>query len=299
MTFLVQDLETIRPIVHRTSGRAHGVITRLASPLDVGELIKPFVFLDLLDTSGREFSGFGLHPHSGIATLTYIAEGSVSYEDTYGAYGLLAAGGVEWMRAGQGVWHGGGAGESGLTRGFQLWVALPPQLELGPSVSIYQDAEDVRVAGPARVLLGAYEGASSAIRAPSEINYLAVRLAPGERWQYQPPAGHDVLWIAVGTGVVRAPDPVSRGELAIFAPGQDAVDFVAEAETEFMLGSAVPHPYELVTGYYSVHTSAGALAMGEQRIREIREKLVRAGRQSAFSPLIASIMAPKARLSLA
>jgi redox-sensitive bicupin YhaK (pirin superfamily) len=299
MTFLVQDFETIRPMIHRTSGRAHGVTTRLASPLDVGELIKPFVLIDLLDTSGREFSGFGLHPHSGIATLTYIAEGSVSYEDTNGAYGLLAAGGVEWTRAGQGVWHGGGAGESGLTRGFQLWVALPPHLELGPPVSIYQDAEDARVAGPARVLLGAYEGASSAIRAPSEINYLAVRLAPGERWQYQPPAGHDVLWIAVGTGVVRAPDPVSRGELAIFAPGQDAVDFVAEAETEFMLGSAVPHPYELVTGYYSVHTSAGALAMGEQRIREIREKLVRAGRQSAFSPLIASIMAPKARLSLA
>jgi redox-sensitive bicupin YhaK (pirin superfamily) len=205
------------------------------------------------------------------------------------------------MRAGQGVWHGGGAGESGLTRGFQLWVALPPQLELGPSVSIYQDAEDVRVAGPARILLGAYEGASSAIQAPSGINYLALRLAPGERWQYQPPAGHDVLWIAVGKGVVRTPDPVRRGELAIFAPGQGAVDFVAEAEAEFMLGSAVPHPHELVTGYYSVHTSAGALAKGEQRIREIREKLVRAGRlsavRSAFSPLIASMMAPKVRLS--
>jgi hypothetical protein len=159
----------------------------------------------------------------------------------------------------------------------------------------------VRVAGPARVLLGAYEGASSAIRAPSEINYLALRLAPGERWQYQPPAGHDVLWIAVGKGVVRVPDPVRRGELAIFAPGQEAVDFVAEAEAEFMLGSAVPHPYELVTGYYSVHTDAGALAKGEQRIREIREKLVRVGRLSAvksvFSPLTASIMAPRVHLS--
>jgi hypothetical protein len=176
-----------------------------------------------------------------------------------------------------------------------------PHLELGSSVSIYQDAEDVRVAGPARILLGAYEGASSAIRAPSEINYLALRLAPGERWQYQPPAGHDVLWIAVGKGVVRTPDPVRRGELAIFAPSQEAVDFAAEAETEFMLGSAVRHPYGLVTGYYSVHTSAGALAKGEQRIREIREKLVRAGRlsavKSAFSPLIASIMAPKVHLS--
>ncbi len=45
-----------------------------------------------------------------------------------------------------------------------------------------------------------------------------------------------------------------------------------------MLGSAVPHPYELVTGNYSIHTSAEALAQGERRIREIREDLVRAGR---------------------
>jgi hypothetical protein len=81
-----------------------------------------------------------------------------------------------------------------------------------------------------------------------------------------------VLWIAVGKGVVRVPDPVRRGELAIFAPGQEAVDFVAEAEAEFMLGSAVPQPYELVTGYYSVHTDAGALAKGEQRIREIETR---------------------------
>ena len=69
-----------------------------------------------------------------------------------------------------------------------------------------------------------------------------------------------------------------RGALAIFAPGEEAVDFVAETETEFMLGSAVPHPHELVTGRYSVHTSQEALAKGEERIREIHAELVRAGR---------------------
>jgi redox-sensitive bicupin YhaK (pirin superfamily) len=88
---------------------------------DFGRLLKPFVFLDLFDTQGNPFSGFGLHPHSGIATLTYVAEGSISYEDTSEATGLLLAGGVEWMRAGGGVWHGGGTGEQGRTRGFQLW----------------------------------------------------------------------------------------------------------------------------------------------------------------------------------
>jgi redox-sensitive bicupin YhaK (pirin superfamily) len=157
-------------------------------------------------------------------------------------------------------------------------VALPPYLELGPSVSLYQSSEEVPVAGPARVLLGAYEGARSAIESPSEINYLAVRLAPGERWRYVPPAGHEVLWIAVGKGAANTPDRVRPGELAIFAPGEAAVEFVAEADTEFMLGSAVPHRHDLVLGYYSVHTSAEALASGERRIREIRADLVRQGR---------------------
>ena len=278
MDSLVQDVGALRPIIHRTSGRTHGPITRLASPGDLGKVLKPFVFVDLFDNGGREFRGFGLHPHSGIATLTYMAEGSTSYEDTNGARGLLKAGGVEWMRAGHGVWHGGGAGEPGPARGFQLWVALPPHLELGPSVSLYQGSEDVPVAGPARVLLGSHDGVSSAIESPAEINYLAVRLAAGERWRYTPPAGHEVLWIALGNGVVRTPDRVRRGELAVFAPGEAAVEFVAEADTEFMLGSAVPHPHDLVLGYYSVHTSAEALAKGERRIREIRAELARQGR---------------------
>ncbi len=278
MDSLAPHAATLRPIIHRTAGQTHGPITRLASPGDLGEVLKPFVFVDLFDNQGQEFRGFGLHPHSGIATLTYMAEGSTRYEDTNGARGLLAAGGVEWMQAGHGVWHGGGAGAPGRARGFQLWLALPPPLELGPSVSLYQGADDVPVAGPARVLLGSHGGVSSAIESPSEINYLAVRLAGGERWRYMPPIGHKVLWIAIGKGAVRTPDRVGRGELAIFVPGEGAVEFVAEADSEFMLGSAVPHPHDLVLGYYSVHTSAEALAQGERRIREIRAELAQQGR---------------------
>jgi redox-sensitive bicupin YhaK (pirin superfamily) len=278
MTALTQKAEEIRPIVHRTSGQAHGAFTRLASPSDLGERLKPFVFVDLFDTGGREFPGFGLHPHSGIATLTYIAEGSVSYEDTNGARGLLRAGGTEWMRAGHGVWHGGGAGEPGPARGFQLWVALPSHLELGPSVSVYQGANDLPIAGPARVLLGSYDGATSAIKTSSDINYMAVRLKAGQHWRHTPPSGHAVLWVAIGKGAVRTPKRIRHGELAIFAHCEDPVEFVANSDAEFMLGSAVPHPHDLVLGRYSVHTSGDALRKGEQRIREIQAELTREGR---------------------
>jgi redox-sensitive bicupin YhaK (pirin superfamily) len=267
-----------RQIVHRSRGRFHGSVTRLMSPEDLGQILKPFVFLDLVDNKGDALPIFGLHPHSGLATLTYLAEGSVSYEDTNGATGILRAGGVEWMRAGRGVWHSGGAGDPGRTRGFQLWIALPPDLELGESESLYQSASDLPQVGPARVLLGEYGGAKSAIAAPSPINYLAVALRAGERWHYQPPKRHLVLWLAMGKGRVGAPDILEHGEIVVFERGEAAVEFVAQDDAEFVIGSAVPHPHELVLGYYSVHTSPRALEIGESHIQHIRRRLIAEGR---------------------
>jgi redox-sensitive bicupin YhaK (pirin superfamily) len=244
------------------------------SPSDFGHLLKPFVFLDLFDLQGKPFTDSGLHPHSGIATLTYVAEGSVSYQDTNGAKGLLPACGLEWMRAGGGVWHGGGSGEPGRTRGFQLWIALPPELELGPSESVYLSPEDIPHDGPARVLIGSYGTATSAIKAPSPMNYLAVHLKAGERWSYQPPAGHTVLWTAVGTGTVAVPDKLQQGELVAFRSSSAAIEFKAESDAEFVLGSAVPHDYDLVLGSHSVHTSTEALREALARISAIQTRLI-------------------------
>jgi len=59
----------------------------------------------------------------------------------------------------------------------------------------------------------------------------------------------------------------------VFEEGDGAIDFVAEGETEFVLGSAAKHPHDLVTGYYSVHTSDAALAQGETEIERIGTQL--------------------------
>jgi redox-sensitive bicupin YhaK (pirin superfamily) len=266
-----------RAIARRTRGRTHGPVTRLMSPSDFGEILKPFVFLDLFDHEGPPFNG-PLHPHSGIATLTYVAEGAVSYIDPDNVRGTLPAGGVEWMQAGRGMWHGGGLDKAGRTRGFQLWIALPPKLELGPTISLYQAPDDVPEDGPARVLLGRYGSASSAIASPAPINYLVVRLKAGERWRYEPPASHTVLWVAIASGVLSAPETLRHGQLAAFEPSNEAVEFEALPDTEFVLGSAAPHEHDLVLGYYSVHTSTEALRNGEAHILSIAKRLAREGR---------------------
>jgi redox-sensitive bicupin YhaK (pirin superfamily) len=272
-----QTKDHSRAIANRTFGTPHGPVIRLMSPSDLGRRLKPFVFLDLFDADSSAFSGFGWHPHSGIATLTYLWEGDVRYEDTTGASGFLPAGGVEWFKAAGGAWHGGGGGKSGRARGFQLWLALPPDQELGPTESIYLEPDDIRSIGPASVLLGSYGGVSSPLKAPAPINYLAVRLKAGETWRYEPPAGHDVAWIALASGSLSLPEAVAAGEMVTFDKSGQAIDFRAETASEFVLGSAASHPHELVLGYYSVHTSPKALDIAERHIADIRLRLNQEG----------------------
>ena len=259
-----------RAIVTRTQGHRRGPITRLISPGDIGALLKPFVFLDLFEAERMDGPGFAPHPHSGIATLTTFLEGRMTYADTTGKRGALSTGAVEWMCAGRGVWHAGDPAPGAAMRGYQLWLALPPELELTPPNSLYLEPERIQSAGPARVLLGTYEGAVSPISYPVPLTYLHVRLAHGERWTYRPAPGHEIAWLAVNKGQLHTGGTTIERELVVFAEGDDSIALTAEGEVEFVIGSARRHPYPLVTGYYSVHTSEAALAEGERTIAELQ-----------------------------
>ena len=266
-----------RSVVRRTRGTQHGPITRLMSPGDLGQVLKPFVFLDHFDLK----SGAGsteLHPHSGIATVTYLFEGTIRYEDSNGATGVVHAGGVEWFKAAHGAWHAGGPGDSPRTRGFQLWLALPPDHELGPVENVYLSPDSVPKDGPARVLVGRHGLAASPLNPGSSLNYLALRLRGGETWRYQPAPDHTVGWLSVSAGRVRVPEPVDAGELAVLEAWTAALDVSADVDVEFVVGSAPPHPHELAVGRHSVHTSPAALDAAEQQLAAVKRQLQSKGR---------------------
>jgi redox-sensitive bicupin YhaK (pirin superfamily) len=262
-----------RRIVYRTRGHQQGPITRLMSPGDLGELVKPFVFLDYFEFASPSKTGMPVHPHSGIATHTTLLQGSVDYADSTGKSGTLASRSVEWMQAGGGVWHGGGPSGGEPLRGFQLWVALPPALELAPARSEYVDDATVPRDGNLRLLLGSYRDMISPIAYREPVTYLEVKLRDGERWTYEPPRSHDVAWLAVATGTVIADGTALRREMAVFEEGSAPIELVANGDVELVIASATKHPFPLVTGYYSVHTSEQALVRGEAGYAEVAKTM--------------------------
>jgi hypothetical protein len=72
--------------------------------------------------------------------------------------------------------------------------------------------------------------------------------------------------------------PLHRGELVAFRPSNAAIEFEAQSDAEFVLGSAIPHDYDLVLGSHSVHTSTEALREAESRISAIETRLIQQGR---------------------
>ena len=267
-----------RRIVLRTLGHVHGPVTRLVSPADIGELIKPFVFLDHFDFTPAGRPMFPMHPHSGIATLTVLLSGRMHYEDTTGASGELAAGSVEWFQAAGGAWHDASPVDTTRFHGYQVWVALPPGLENAPPQSQYLPPAEVPRSGPVRVVLGRHGDLASPVLAPEGVELLHVELAGGERWRYAPPPGHAVAWTHVNRGALLTAGARLQDELAVFGESTAAIEFEAEGDTDFIVASAVPHRHDLVLGHYSVHTGAAALRRGETEIARIGRTLRSSGR---------------------
>jgi redox-sensitive bicupin YhaK (pirin superfamily) len=260
-----------------------GPIVRLMSPDGLGEVLKPFVFLDLFDIPPQLVNQMPLHPHSGIATVTVVFSGGLVFNERTGQHGALTYGGVEWMRAGSGVWHGDelcGMVGSRNVRGFQLWVALPPELENSAPEAQYLRAESIPRVGPACVILGQLGSVQSPVQAPAGINYLLVTLNPKQTWTYWPPEGHRTAWIAVGSGQLKCDRTVRPGDIVIFEQRDGSIELesVGYQPAVFVVGTAVPHPHRLVMGSYSIHTNEKALMVAEHNLELLRPRAVRRSR---------------------
>jgi len=74
----------------------------------------------------------------------------------------------------------------------------------------------------------------------------------------------------------------------VFEEGNQPIDVVADGDVDFVIASAVKHPYPLVTGMYSVHTNQRNLMTGERGIRDVASSMsLIPWRPLAESPLLA------------
>ena len=107
-------------------------------PFRKKRMVGPFIFIDHMgpsDIGNGKFLDVDQHPHIGLSTLTYMLSGEIMHRDSIGTEQLITPGSVNWMSAGSGVTHTERTpthlrnGELMRMHGYQIWVALPKELE--------------------------------------------------------------------------------------------------------------------------------------------------------------------------
>jgi redox-sensitive bicupin YhaK (pirin superfamily) len=131
--------------------------------------IGPWCFVDLMTPGDMEAPPpieIGPHPHIGLATVTWLFEGSALHSDSLGSEQLIRPGQVNLMTAGHGIAHAelgvemSSAASTNGHMGVQMWLAQPEATRHG--VSSFQHVADLPVAGlgtgEATVMVGALGG---------------------------------------------------------------------------------------------------------------------------------------------
>ena len=115
--------------------------------------VGPFVFIDHMGpVDMKDYQNFDVppHPHIGLATLTYLFEGSIFHRDSMGSAVEIKPGAVNWMSAGKGVVHSERTPEylrhtNKSLHGFQIWVGLPKAMEQSEPSFHHTEATDIPV----------------------------------------------------------------------------------------------------------------------------------------------------------
>ena len=239
-----------------------GFMVRRLLPSAPRRAVGPFVFFDHFGpvTAGPA-DDFDVrpHPHIGLATVTYLYEGTMAHRDSLGTVQRIEPGAINWMSAGRGIVHSERTPDDlrGTTRrshGLQLWVALPAEREEDPPGFAHTPAQAIpeleHAGARLRMLVGEGCGLVSPVRTASPTLLVDLALAPGAAFELPALADECALY---GTDADYEVDgaPVPAFHLALLAPGTTVRLRAPQGARIAIIGGASLGPRHLAWNFVS------------------------------------------------
>ncbi|MGN6284959.1 MAG: pirin family protein [Afipia sp.] len=250
-------------IVPRTRDLGDGFAVRRALPHGKRQMVGPFIFFDHFGPV-QFIAGQGMdvrpHPHIGLATVTYLFDGSIMHRDSEGNIQEIQPGAMNLMTAGRGIAHSERTPDVQRANGQQMlglqsWVALPAgREEIAPSFQHYDAARLPTVADTgfkARIIAGSAFGATSPVEMVSPWFYVEVSLDAGMKVPLD--ADHEERAVYVVDGEVQIAGERFEGpRLLIFRPGDRiTITAIRAARMMFLGGDALEGPRHIWWNFVS------------------------------------------------
>jgi redox-sensitive bicupin YhaK (pirin superfamily) len=267
---------------------------RRALPSVERQMIGPFIFFDQFGPiimKAGEGQDVRPHPHIGLATVTWLLDGSMFHRDSLGSQQAITPGELNWMTAGKGIVHSERTPEADRARersvfGIQSWVALPKKHEETAPGFEHVATSDLPLLADhgraVRVIAGSIYGAASPVKTYSALFYADVKLAAGARLPL--PVEHEERAIYVLQGSVEIAGQVhGPNQLLVFRAG-DAITIAAHTATRFMMLGGEPMDGPRHIWWNFVSSSKERIEMAKEEWKRGRFDIV-PGDEKEFIPL--------------
>ena len=166
-------------------GGPRAMTVRRTLPQRQRSLIGPWCFVDHYGPNDVSSSGgmdVAPHPHTGLATVSWLFEGAIQHIDSGGNAGLVLPGEVNLMTAGRGICHSEvTTDETSTLHGVQLWLALPERTrnQEAREFTHFTPEPTTFDGGEFLVFLGGLWGSRSPVTTHSPLLGAEIRLRPG------------------------------------------------------------------------------------------------------------------------
>ncbi|HYJ15868.1 MAG TPA: pirin family protein [Candidatus Limnocylindria bacterium] len=227
-----------------------GFDVRRALPSAERRNVGPFVFFDQMGPAELA-PGSGIdvrpHPHIGLATVTYLFEGTIVHRDSLGSVQAIEPGAVNWMTAGRGIVHSERSDNELRKRrqklsGIQIWVALPKQHEeIDPDFTHYAAGSLPRIEGEGktvRIIAGSLFGKESPVKTLSRLFYADAALDAGASLLLNNDYNERGIYLLEGDVDIHG-QRFEPGRLLVFSSG-DEITIKAVAAARFVLFGGEP-----------------------------------------------------------
>jgi redox-sensitive bicupin YhaK (pirin superfamily) len=240
-----------------------GFSVRRALPSVERQMVGPFILFDQAGPGEMLISeNFDVrpHPHIGLATVTYLYEGTIVHRDSIGSEQPIRPGDINWMTAGRGIAHSERARPEDRNQmrqfsGLQTWVALPTRHEEAAPTFSHHPREVLPVIGGDGVELRLAVGTLFGERAPadtfSDMFYADAILDAGASLPLDAEHEERAAYVLEGTIEV-AGDSFEAGRLLVFRPGDSlAIRAVTSARLMLLGGETMDGPRHIWWNFVS------------------------------------------------
>lgn len=281
--------KSINKIIPSQKVNMGGHIIEQPLPNKQMQQLDPFLLVhhaqwDLKGNQRQQEVGIGGHPHRGFSPVTFVFQGDVRHQDSFGNDAIVKAGGTQWMHAGKGITHSERpsaelAMKGGRQEFIQFWVNTPAKHKMEIPFYLPLSAEDTpTIEGKnytVRIVAGDYKGIKGPAKTFTPMLLMRGEVKASGQIEFEIPGHYNTLMYVLNGKIEINGSSAKTKDLVWFNMDGNSVIVEAMADTRFIVLSGEPIGEEV--------TSYGPFVMNTQT--EILEAM-RDSRQGKMGVLI-------------